>query len=263
MAIEPLPGHDVTRVRADNPSPLSLDGTNSWLLGRDPCWVVDPGPTLPDHLDELEAEIERRGGVGGIALTHGHADHAEGVPALRERTGHPPVAAAAGDFEVRLEDGAVFGPLVAIPVPGHAPDHLTFVAGAVCCTGDAVLGTGSVLLTPAPGAVAGYLAGLRRLRAMPLDVLCPGHGPPVMDPGAKLDECVDHRLDRERRLVAALERGLCEEDDLLDAVWEDAPAVLRPAAALTLRAHLQKLHDEGRLPSDMEPPAQTWPGLED
>jgi glyoxylase-like metal-dependent hydrolase (beta-lactamase superfamily II) len=259
VAVEPVSGHDVTRVRADNPSPLSLDGTNSWVLGRDPCWVVDPGPSLPAHLGELDAEVAARGGLGGIALTHGHADHAEAVPALRERAGGVPVAAGAGDVDVRLEDGTAFGPLVAVPVPGHSADHFAFVAGSVCFTGDAVLGAGSVVLSPAAGALAAYLAALRRLRAMPLEVLCPGHGPPVRDPGAKLDEYVEHRLDRERRLVAALERGLREEDDLLDAAWDDVPAVLRPAAALSLRAHLHKLHEEGRLPADMEPPAQTGP----
>jgi glyoxylase-like metal-dependent hydrolase (beta-lactamase superfamily II) len=87
---------------------------------------------------------------------------------------------------------------------------------------------------------------LRRLRELDLAVLCPGHGPPVWDVRAKLDGYIAHRLERERRLVEALERGLSGEDELLDAAWSDAPAQLRPAAALTLRAHLEKLRDEGR-----------------
>jgi glyoxylase-like metal-dependent hydrolase (beta-lactamase superfamily II) len=146
------------------------------------------------------------------------------------------------------------GPLTAVAVPGHAPDHLAFVAGPVCFAGDAVLGAGSVFIAPGPGALAGYLEGLRRLRALPLDVLCPGHGPPVLDPAAKLDEYVAHRLDRERRLVEALAAGHRRVDELLDAVWDDAPAELRPAAAITLRAHLDKLRDEGRLPAGVELP---------
>jgi glyoxylase-like metal-dependent hydrolase (beta-lactamase superfamily II) len=137
---------------------------------------------------------------------------------------------------------------VAVATPGHSPDHLALVFGRVCFTGDAVLGRGSVFVAPAPGALAGYLDSLRRLRAMPLDLLCPGHGPVVTDPAAKLDEYVSHRLERERRLVDALARGLRSEDELLDDVWDDAPAALRPAAATTLRAHLQKLEEEGRLP---------------
>jgi glyoxylase-like metal-dependent hydrolase (beta-lactamase superfamily II) len=240
---------DVVRVRADNPGPFTLSGTNTWVLGRDPAWVVDPGPASHDHLEAVVAEAERRGGIGGIALTHDHADHSAGASALRERSGDPPLAAARpGLGTVTLAEGEAFGPLVAVATPGHAPDHLAFVADAVCFSGDAVLGEGSVFITPYPGALRGYLEGLRRLRALPLELICPGHGPPVPDPAAKLDEYVAHRLDRERRLVEALERGTRAEPDLLDQVWDDAPAVLRPAAAVTLRAHLDKLREEGRLP---------------
>lgn len=258
MAVELLSDHDVARVRADNPSPLTLDGSNSWVLGRDPCWVVDPGPALPAHLDALCAEIDGRGGLAGIALTHDHADHAELVPALRARAGEVPVAAAR-NVDTQLADGDAFGPLTAVAVPGHSPDHLAFVAGAVCFTGDAVLGAGSVFIGPAPGGLAGYLRGLARLRAMPLAVLCPGHGPPVTDARGKLDEYLEHRLDRERRLVDALDRGLRTRAELLDAVWDDAPPALRPAADLTMQAHLQKLAEEGRLPDGLEPPAADGP----
>jgi glyoxylase-like metal-dependent hydrolase (beta-lactamase superfamily II) len=240
---------DVARVRADNPGPFTLSGTNTWLLGRDPAWVVDPGPAIDGHLEAVLAEVDRRGGIGGIALTHDHADHAAGAGALRERAGDPPLAAARpGLGTVTLADGEAFGPFVAVATPGHAPDHLAFVADAVCFSGDAVLGEGSVYIAPDPGALRGYLEGLRRLRALALGLICPGHGPPVPDPAAKLDEYVAHRLDRERRLVAALDRGTRTEADLLDQVWDDAPAVLRPAAAVTLRAHLDKLREEGRLP---------------
>jgi glyoxylase-like metal-dependent hydrolase (beta-lactamase superfamily II) len=253
-AVEALGGHDVARVRADNPGPLTLDGTNTWVVGRGPAYVVDPGPALPDHVAAVAAEVAARGGLGGIALTHGHADHVEAVGDLRGRAGGAPVAAARGDVDLRLADGETFGPLVSLALPGHAPDHLAFVAGAVGFTGDAVLGAGSVFIAPHPGALAGYLDGLRRLRALPLDVLCPGHGPPVADPAAKLDEYVAHRLDRERRLVAALADGRRRVEDLLDTVWDDVPPELRPAAAITLRAHLDKLRDEGRLPAGVELP---------
>ena len=94
--------------------------------------------------------------------------------------------------------------------------------------------------------LGGYLAGLRRLRELDLAVLLPGHGPPIWDVRAKLDEYLAHRLDRERRLLAALEQGLRSEDELLDSAWADAPAELRPFAAISLRAHLEKLRAEGR-----------------
>ena len=221
-------GIDALRIRAENPGWLTLSGTNTWVLGRDPAWIVDPGPALDDHIEAIAAAAEARGGAGGIAVTHDHADHVEAVEPLRARLGGIPVGP---------------GPLEVLPMPGHAPDHVAFVWGRACCTGDAVLGEGSVFVSEDMG---GYLEALRRLRDRDLEVILPGHGPPVRDPRAKLDEYIAHRLDRERRLVAALERGLREEEDLLDAAWDDVPAALRPAAALTLRAHVQKLREEGR-----------------
>jgi glyoxylase-like metal-dependent hydrolase (beta-lactamase superfamily II) len=231
-----LAAHDIALVRARNPSPLTLSGTNTWVVGG---WVVDPGPALDAHLDAVAAEVAARGGAEGIALTHDHADHAEGVRGLLSRVGDVRVVSA----REGAVDGDVFGPLLAMALPGHSDDHLAFVAGRAGFTGDAVLGEGSVFVS---GNLAGYLDGLRRLRELDLAVLCPGHGPPVWDVRAKLDGYIAHRLERERRLVEALERGLSGEDELLDAAWSDAPAQLRPAAALTLRAHLEKLRDEGR-----------------
>ena len=250
MTQELLERHDVARIRADNPGPFSLDGTNTWVLGRNPAWVIDPGPLLPAHVDAVAAEVASRGGAGGIALTHWHRDHTEAVESLLEAIGPVPVAASAG-ADTDLADGDSFGPLTAYATPGHAQDHLAFVAGAVCFTGDAVLGVGSVYVAPGPGSLAGYLRALERLRGLDLALLAPGHGPPVADPAAKLDEYLSHRRDRERRLVDALDRGLRSEDELLDDVWDDVPAELRFAAGVTLRAHLGKLEEEGRLPGDV------------
>ena len=252
-------GTDIVGIRANNPGPLSLSGTNSWIVARGPAWLVDPGPDLVDHLDALDAELARRGGVGGIAVTHDHPDHVEALAAMRARHPGVPVAAARGDVEVRLHDGARFGPLEAVHTPGHAPDHMAFVYGTSALTGDAVLGEGSVFISPDPGALRAYLAALRRLRERPLAVLCPGHGPLVTDPEGKLDGYIAHRLERERRLVAALDAGLREVDALLDAVWDDAPQRLRPLAAITLAAHLDKLEEEGRLPAGVQRPEVTRP----
>lgn len=241
-------------IRAENPGPFTLGGTNSWLVGRDPAWLVDPGPALPEHLDALAAEALSRGGLGGLALTHDHADHSEAIPPLRERFPGVPVGASRGAVEVRLSTGSTFGPLEALATPGHAPDHLAYLWGEVGFTGDAVLGEGSVFVAPYPGSLAAYLDGLERLRRRSPAVLCPGHGPLIEDPSAKLEEYVAHRLERERRLLAALGQGLRGVDELLEEVWSDAPPALRPAAIWTLAAHLDKLESEGRLPAGVERP---------
>jgi glyoxylase-like metal-dependent hydrolase (beta-lactamase superfamily II) len=220
----------VIRVRADNPSALTLDGTNTYVVGR---FVVDPGPALPAHLDAVQRAADE--GIEGVVLTHSHADHSE--------------AAESFDAPVTLpRDGESVGPFTAIGTPGHSADSVCLLMGRVCFTGDTVLGEGSVFIAPGEGSLSAYLESLRRLRSLDLEVLCPGHGPYVWDPAAKLDEYIAHRLDRERRLVEALEAGLRSEDELLDAAWSEVPAELRGAAALTLRAHLEKLREEGRLP---------------
>jgi glyoxylase-like metal-dependent hydrolase (beta-lactamase superfamily II) len=249
-----LSGHDVVGIRAANPGPFSLTGTNSWICGSGPAWLIDPGPALDDHVAALAAEIESRGGLGGVALTHDHADHDEAVGAIRERFPGAPVAAARGEVDVVAGDGGRLGPLQALATPGHAPDHLTWIAGPVGFCGDSVLGEGSVFVAPDPGALVSYLDGLRRLRARELEVLCPGHGPVIEDPAAKLDEYVAHRLERERRLVTALDAGARTVDAMLDAAWGEVPEPLRPAAAVTLAAHLDKLEGEGRLPDGVQRP---------
>ena len=231
----------VRRVRANNPSPLTLEGTNTYVVGR---WVVDPGPADEDHLEAVRAAAD--GPIEGIALTHGHPDHAEGAPAL---------AAMAGGVDVVLpSEGQRVGPFDVIATPGHAPDHVCLVLDArIAFAGDTVLGRGSVFVGPGEGSLAAYLDSLRRLRSLNLDVICPGHGPYVEDPAAKLDEYVEHRLERERLLVAALDAGARDEAAMLDHAWPDVPPELRHAAGLTLRAHLEKLVQEGRLPADVDP----------
>ena len=246
---------EIAYVRAPNPGPLSLSGTNTWVVGRSPAWIVDPGPRIESHLQRLSAAIEARGGLGGVAVTHDHSDHSEGVVALLER--HPaPLATARGKADVRLVDDARFGPFQAIPTPGHAPDHFALIAEGACFTGDAVLGAGSVFISPHKGAMSAYLHALRRLRAREdFDVLCPGHGPPVWDARAKLDEYIAHRLERESALLAALKQGRRSVAELLDTAWSDVPEGLRPVAAITLAAHLDKLEEEGRLPPGVERPS--------
>jgi glyoxylase-like metal-dependent hydrolase (beta-lactamase superfamily II) len=250
-----LRDHDILCLRAPNAGPVTLSGTNTWVVGREPAWVIDPGPRLEAHLERLFEAIEARDGLGGVVLTHDHHDHSEAVPALLAR--HPaPVAAGRGQVDLLLKEGAHVGPFEALATPGHAPDHFALIADGACFTGDAVLGEGSVFISPYRGAMAGYLLGLTRLRLRDdVYVLCPGHGQPVWDPQAKLEQYIDHRIDRENKLIVALGRGCRSVDELLDAVWSDVPESLRGLATVTLAAHLDKLDEERTLPQGVERPS--------
>jgi glyoxylase-like metal-dependent hydrolase (beta-lactamase superfamily II) len=244
MTDETLMPDGVRLVRAPNPSPLTLDGTNTWVV--DGGWVVDPGPDDPAHLDAVAAAAGAVGGaagIEGIVLTHGHHDHAEGAPAL---------AARAGVAVTRPRDGEEVGPFSVIATPGHSPDHVSFLFGRVLFAGDVVLGSGSVFVGGEEGSMSAYLDSLRRLLELDLEAILPGHGSVVWEPRAKLEEYLAHRLERERRVLEALEAGAATRDEVLDRAWSevdlDAVPYLRMAAGLTLDAHMEKLRAEGRLP---------------
>ena len=184
-----------------------------------------------------------------------------------------PAAACRGAADVLLRDGDEFGPLRALATPGHAPDHLVFVTGTaavtgdssghaaltgdapgpVALTGDAVLGEGSVFIAPDPHALTGYLEGCADCASSISELLLPGHGPVVADP---TPSSRIHLPSPRSRAPAGrrAEAGKRSVDELLDAAWSEVPAVLRPAAAVTLAAHLDKLADEGRLPDGVQRP---------
>jgi glyoxylase-like metal-dependent hydrolase (beta-lactamase superfamily II) len=241
---EPISG--VQLVVAPNPSPLTLEGTNTWIVGG---WVVDPGPADAGHLATVR---KAAGPVEGVVLTHSHLDHSEGAGEL-------------GVEAVLPVHGQRVGPFEAIATPGHSPDSVCLRYERVLFTGDTVLGEGSVFIAPGEGSLSAYLASLERLLELDLEAICPGHGPVVQDPGAKLREYRDHRLEREAKVLAALGAGARTRDELLDRGWDDvdfsASPLLRIAAAATLAAHLQKLSDESRLPDDVEPGAVAGPAF--
>jgi glyoxylase-like metal-dependent hydrolase (beta-lactamase superfamily II) len=263
---------------------MTLAGTNTYIVGPlagNAVYLIDPGPADADHVAAVRRAAEERGELAGILLTHSHADHSAAVPLLdlpllwgavgggEEKDQMASAASPApGPSKGRLVSGrgrmrprrreprpgrepgpaANVGPFQILPTPGHAPDHVCFLQDATCFCGDLVLGEGSSIVFPGGGGLAAYLDSLRRLRELEPTLLCPGHGPWITDPRAKIDEYIEHRLERERKLIDALGAGERSRPRLLDAAWDDVPAVLRPAAALAMDAHLEKLAAEGRLP---------------
>ncbi|MGI9556520.1 MAG: MBL fold metallo-hydrolase, partial [Solirubrobacterales bacterium] len=193
---------EIARYVAPNPSPMTLGGTNTYLVGRDPSFVIDPGPAIPSHVASIRAEANRRGGIGGILLTHSHFDHSEAVggldapllwgepatedeaaaltaaqehlhDALRdgEQPGGKPAAAPDGASS-RLAESAV-GPFTVVPTPGHAADHVAFIWGDVCFCGDLILGEGSSIVPPnaGGGSLHDYLGSLRRLAKLDIGLM--------------------------------------------------------------------------------------------
>jgi glyoxylase-like metal-dependent hydrolase (beta-lactamase superfamily II) len=256
VELEPL----VTRVLAPNPSGMTLDGTNTYVVGAPgsgQAVLVDPGPDDPVHLAAVEQVLAGRDArCVAVLVTHHHGDHAEAALPWGERFGAP---VAAADVAVAGPRGRVLAPgerlalagttIGVVPTPGHTPDHLAFrlESGAVL-VGDHVLGRGTSVVTHPEGDVVAYLESLRRVHDLGPSALYCGHGPELTeDPGAVLDFYLAHRAYREHQLLSALVGGARTVDELVATVYAEVPRGLWPAATESTRATLAKLQAEGRV----------------
>jgi glyoxylase-like metal-dependent hydrolase (beta-lactamase superfamily II) len=254
--LEPL----VTRVLAPNPSPMTLDGTNTYVVGEPgsgQAFLVDPGPDDAAHLSAVEAALaDRDARCVAVLVTHHHGDHAEAARPWGARFGAPVAAASAavaGPGGRLLEPGerlTLAGTTVdVVPTPGHTSDHLAFrlESGAVL-VGDHVLGRGTSVVTHPEGDVVAYLESLRRVHDLGPSALYCGHGPELTeDPGAVLDFYLAHRAYREHQVLDVLARGAATVDEVVADVYAEVPRQLWPAAAQSTRATLAKLETEGRV----------------
>jgi glyoxylase-like metal-dependent hydrolase (beta-lactamase superfamily II) len=260
--VEPL----VDVVVAPNPGPFTLEGTNTWIVGRAPAVVIDPGP---DDASHLRAVAERSGEITAILLTHHHPDHGPGATGLGRMSGAPILAASPRDGEQALAEGTIVRAggvaLRVIPSPGHTPDHVVFFEDDQrwLFTGDAVLGRGTSVIDPPEGDLAEYLRSLERMVGLEPEVIYPGHGPVVRPAMPKLQEYLEHRRHREQQVVAALRSGPQSPADLVPKIYVGYPAELHAAAARSLLAHLLKLERDGvviRMTGGSEVYALTAPG---
>jgi len=254
--LEPL----VTRVLAPNPSGMTLDGTNTYVVGAagsGQAVLVDPGPDDAAHLAAVEAALAARDArCVAVLVTHHHGDHAEAALPWGARFGAPVAAAradVAGPDGRVLEAGeqlALAGTsLDVVATPGHCSDHLAFrlESGAVL-VGDHVLGRGTSVVTHPEGDVLAYLESLRRVHDLGPSALYCGHGPELTeDPAAVLDFYLAHRAYREAQILTALAGGPHTVDQLVETIYAAVPSALWPAAAQSTRATLAKLRAEGRV----------------
>jgi glyoxylase-like metal-dependent hydrolase (beta-lactamase superfamily II) len=250
---------------APNPSPATLEGTNTWLIcepGSAEVAVVDPGPDHPGHLRRVLGEVSAAGQrVGAVLLTHAHPDHAAGAARFARLAGAPVLAA---DPAFQQPPGSSLSPgatltaggceLRVLATPGHSPDSvcLHLPADRALLTGDTVLGRGTTVIAK-DGSLADYLDSLRRLRALAdeagLAVLLPGHGPAVTGPAAALDYYLAHREERLAQVTAAVAAGARTPAEIVARVYTGLDPALRRLAELSARAQLEYLRAQGRLPS--------------
>jgi glyoxylase-like metal-dependent hydrolase (beta-lactamase superfamily II) len=236
--------------------------TNAYLVGS---LLVDP-PAVDEDLSAAVAGADPP--VEHVAVTHAHADHVGGVAHYAAETGATVwahaghvdrfVDAAGVDPDRTFRDGDAVGPTTALATPGHAPDHVSFAfvgpEGPTACCGDLAVAEGSVAVVAPEGDMTAYLDSLRRLRNHDggPDRLLPGHGPPIGDPSTTLTRILDHRLDRERRVLGAVEAGAGDLDAVLEAAYDKDLTGVEDLARRTVVAHLEKLAAEGQVVYDAD-----------
>ncbi|WP_309132213.1 MBL fold metallo-hydrolase [Brevibacterium sp.] len=245
------------RIRANNPSPMTLTGTNTYVLtSRDnrSAVLIDPGPDLAEHREAILAEVgDRR--LAAIVLTHQHADHSELLGSVEEWGPGVPVHAVLPEFSrlaVPVADGDRIGfgddeadVVRVVATPGHTMDSICLLHDAVLYSGDTVLGEGTTIVTHPEGSLAHYLESLDRLIALlevgEYDRIEPAHGPTIAHPAEVLEHYRRYRRERIAQVEAALEQGARTAAEVCDIVYHDVDPSVRGAAEQIVRAQLSYL----------------------
>lgn len=301
----------IRRVVAENPNPFTFTGTGVYLIGRGDVAVIDPGPTLTEHLDALMAALGPEERITRVLVTHTHSDHTAAVPLLVERTGavthgfgpHGPVphhdpldevsfdeyftAGEKDEFDKQWADtpdelkregpdqefipDVVVGDgdliegsgwtVEVVHTPGHTSNHVCFCLREekVLFTGDHVMGWATSVISPPDGDLFDYLNSLRKLLERDDERYWPTHGPAIEDPKTYVQSFLDHRLNREQQIVAALKDGPSTIKAIVPGMYADVDKRLWRAAANSVYSHLLALHREGRATADPDPSlTATW-----
>jgi hydroxyacylglutathione hydrolase len=257
----------VGRVLGLNPGMMTGPGTNTYLVGRRDPILIDTGAGVPAYLPLFEQYMGERGWArpSRVILTHRHRDHLGGVEQLRARYQGLAVAKMLHrDPELPegiadLRDGQVIEgngvTLEAVHTPGHASDHLCYYLREekALFTGDVVLGGSTTVIPAEDGDLGDYLASLRRLLALDVERIYPAHGPVIENAPAKIREYIDHRLERERQILAALADGLDTIPAMVERIYAEVPKALHPVAAQSVESHLKKLVKDGRVTTLVRP----------
>ena len=251
----------VGRVLGLNPGMMTGPGTNTYLIGRSDPILLDTGAGVPDYVPLLERYLKERGWSqpSRVVLTHRHRDHLGGVEHLRERyrglrvgkmihrdAGLPADIEDLRDGQTIEGDGVT---LTALHTPGHASDHLCYYLAEekAVFTGDVVLGGSTTVIPAEDGDLLDYMSSLKRLQSLDVRRIYPAHGPVIEDAQGRLAEYVEHRLLRERQILAALGDGLTTIPTMVARIYADVPVNLHAMAGQSVASHLKKLAREGRV----------------
>lgn len=250
----------VIDVLGQNPGPFTGPGTNTYVVGTGARrLLIDAGQGVDEHVDLLAKaldELAEGATIDTVALTHAHPDHMGGLEKVAARFQPKTVVkkpwpqwdrgATFDAIDDQVEIYVEGATLRAIHTPGHARDHLCYylIEEKAVFTGDVVLGAGTTVI-PRDGDLGDYLASLRRLLELDLEVIYPSHGPAIHDPYAKIQEYLAHRALREQQILEGMAEGLRSIPDLVRRIYVDVPEWLYAAAGVSVEAHLRKLEEEG------------------
>jgi glyoxylase-like metal-dependent hydrolase (beta-lactamase superfamily II) len=255
------PSDRVGRVLGLNPGMMTGPGTNTYLVGRRDPILIDTGAGVPGYMAVLEEYLGERGwrGPSRVILTHRHVDHLGGVPQLRERFPGLPVAkmihkdAGLPEHTIDLRDGQVVEgdgvTLVPVHTPGHASDHLCYFLEEerALFSGDLILNGSTSVIPDEDGDLADYMASLRRVQALGPRRIYPAHGAVIENAAEKIQEYIDHRMDRERQILSVLGNGARTIPDMVKIIYADVPEKLHVMAGKSVHSHLKKLVKDGRV----------------